>query len=199
MGTICKGDRIEMNEFDIQAEWQTYPVDNFSDSGKFDKQDCVASRKDLLLSEYIEGTKDNAMVEIFNGTDRPINFNEEKYLLEIYNDEDNNPDQTIYLKGEVSGNGVFVISHSDADKKLKDMSQQTTGELDLENARAVVLKKVVLPAYQSCYADIANWVTNNDLNNITYTLTPIYDPGTGPDSDDDPRDGDDGGELASPN
>jgi hypothetical protein len=199
MGTICKGDRIEMNEFNIQSEWQSYDVDNFSDSGKFDKQDCLASRKDLLLSEYIEGTKDNAMVEIFNGTDRPINFEEEKYLLEIYHDEDDDPDQTIYLKGEVAGNGVFVISHSDSDKDLQDMSQQTTGELDLENARAVVLKKVVLPAYQSCYADIANWVTNNDLENIIYTLTPIFDPGTGPDSDDDPRDGDDGGELASPN
>jgi hypothetical protein len=199
MGTICKGDRIEMNEFNIQTEWQTHSVNNFSDSGKYNKQDCLASRKDLLLSEYIEGTKDNAMVEIFNGTDRPINFNEEKYLLEIYNDADNDPDQTIYLKGEVAGNGVFVISHSDADNKLKNMSNQTTGELDLKNARAVVLKKVVLPAYQSCYADIANWVTNNDLKNITYTLAPIFDPGTGPDSDDDPRDGDNGGELASPN
>jgi hypothetical protein len=199
MGTICKGDRIEMNEFNIQFEWQVYPVDNFSDSGKFDKQDCVASRKDLLLSEYIEGTKDNAMVEIFNGTDRPINFDEEKYLLEIYNDEDDDPDQTIYLKGKVAGNGVFVVSHSDSDKKLQDMSNQTTGELDLESARAVVLKKVVLPAYQSCYADIATWVTNHDPKVIAYTLSPIFDPGTGPDSDDDPRDGDDGGELASPN
>ena len=199
MGTICKGDRIEMNEFNIPTEWQTYDVDNFTDTGKFDKQDCLASRKDLLLSEYIEGTKDNAMVEIFNGTDRPINFNEEKYLLEIYNDEDNNPDQTIYLKGEVSGNGVFVLSHSDADENLKEISNQTSGELKLDNARAVVLKKVVLPAYQSCYADIADWVSNNDIKNISYILTPIFDPGTGPDSDDDPRDGDDGGELASPN
>jgi len=199
LGGVCKGDRIEMDNFIVQDEWQSFAVDNFLDSGNFDKQDCVASRKDLLLSEFIEGTKNNAMIEIYNGTDRPINFSDEKYFLEIYNDDDKDPDQKIYLKGEVSGNGVFVVSHSDAEDDLKSIANLTTGELDLESARAVVLKKVVLPAYQACYADIANWVTDQDPKDIAYTLTPIYDPGTGPDSDDDPRDGDDGGELASPN
>lgn len=199
LGGVCKGDRIEMDEFQVQDEWQSFAVDNFLDSGNFDKQDCLVSRKDLLLSEYIEGTKDNAMIEIYNGTDRPINFTDEKYFLEIYNDDDNDPDQKIYLKGEVSGKGVFVVSHSDAEDELKNIANLTTGELDLQSARAVVLKKVVLPAYQACYADIATWITNNDPKDITYTLTPIFDPGTGPDSDDDPRDGDDGGELASPN
>lgn len=82
---------------------------------------------------------------------------------------------------------------------MKDIANQTSGELDLKNTRAVVLKKVVLPAYQACYADIATWITNSDLKNITYTLSPDRDPGTGPISDDDPTDGDDGGELASPN
>ena len=82
---------------------------------------------------------------------------------------------------------------------LKDISQQITGQLDLKNARAVVLKKVVLPAYQACYADIANWLFRKEHKDIIYTLTPLLDPGTGPTSDDDPRDGDDGGELASPN
>ncbi|MCF6318865.1 MAG: lamin tail domain-containing protein [Proteobacteria bacterium] len=195
----CKGDRIEMDAFAIQNEWQTYAVDNFLDSGNFDNADCQASRKDLLLSEYIEGSDDNAMIEIFNGTDRPINFSEEKYFLEVYNDDDADPEQIIYLKGDVQKNGTFVIAHSNAEKDLKDIANQTSGELDLKNARAVVLKKVVLPAYQSCYADIATWITNNDLKNIAFTLSPDRDPGTGPISDDDPTDGDDGGELASPN
>lgn len=199
IGQTCQGDRIEMDEFILQNEWQSYAVDNFLDSGNFDKQDCLATRKDLLLSEYIEGTDKNAMIEIYNGTDRPINFNTEEYILEIYNDDDADPEQKIYLKGQVNKKGVFVIANDGAEKDLKNIANQTTGELDLEKARAVVLKKVVLPAYQACYADIADWIQNNDLNNITYTLTPIFDPGVGPDTDDDPRDGDDGGELASPN
>lgn len=199
VANTCKGDRIEMDDFVIQNQWQSYGVDNFLDSGNFDKADCVVSREDLLLSEYIEGTKGNAMIEVYNGTDRPINFADEKYFLEVYNDNDANPEQVIYLKGEVPRNGTFVIANDNAEKDLKEIANQTSGELDLENTRAVVLKKVVLPAYQSCYADIANWVNNNDLKNITYTLPPTRDPGTGPITDDDPDDGDDGGELASPN
>ena len=196
---VCKGDRIEMDEFVINKEWQTHSTDDFSDSGNYAKQDCMASRKDLLLSEFIEGTDNNAMIELYNGTDRPIDFNNEKYFLEIYNDDDDDPDQKIYLQGQINNDGVFVISHDDADDALKDKSQQTSGKLDLENARAVVLKKVVLPAYQSCYADIATWLIENDRKTIAYTPSPTRDPGTGPTSDDDPRDGDDGGELASPN
>ncbi len=199
VANTCKGDRIEMDAFTVKKEWQSYAVDNFLDSGNFDKADCSASRKDLLLSEYVEGSEDNAMIEIFNGTDRPINFSDEKYFLEVYNDDDENPEQIIYLKGDVQKNGTFVITHSNAEKDLKDIANQTSGELDLKNTRAVVLKKVVLPAYQACYADIATWISNSDLKNITYILPPSHEPGTGPITDDDPSDGDDGGELASPN
>ncbi len=198
--STCKGDRTEMDNFVLQNEWQTYAADNFKDSGNFNKKDCMASRKDLLLSEFVEGTDNNAMIELYNGTDRSINFSTEKYFLEIYNDDDDKPDQKIFLQGKIENNGVFVIANDDSEKSLKDVSQQVSGKLNLENARAVVLKKVVLPAYQSCYTDIASWlIENEDTNAITYTLTPFLDPGTGPTTDDDPRDGNDGGELASPN
>lgn len=199
LGSICKGDRIEMDEFVVQKEWQSYAIDNFLDSGNFDKQNCMASRKDLLLTEYIEGTDNNAMIEIYNGTDRPIDFSTERYLLEIYHDDDEDPEQIIYLKGQLDRKGVHVVTHSDAEKDLKNIANQTTGELDLQNARAVVLKKVVLPAYQACYADISTWIINNNIIDVTYTLPPIRDPGSGPETGDDPRDGDEGGELASPN
>jgi len=195
----CKGDRIEMDEFVLQKEWRSYAVDNFLDSGNFDEQECIATRKDLLLSEFVEGTKDNAMIEIFNGTDRPINFTNEKYFLEIYNDDDEDPEKRIYLKGNVDRKGTFVISNDSAERSLKNVANQTSAELDLENARAVVLKKVVLPAYQSCYADINTWLVNNKGDGIIYISKPINDPGSGPISIDDPRDGDDGGQFASPN
>ena len=195
----CKGDRIEMDEFFIDNEWQTFALDNFLDSGNFDTISCMASRKDLLLTEYIEGSDNNAMIEIFNGTDRPIDFTNERYFLEIYNDDDKDPEQKIYLTGKIERNGVFVITNDNAEDALKDIANQTTGELELKNTRAVVLKRVVLPAYQACYADVANWLKKYDNKEIAFILSPIFDPGTGPITDDDPRDGDDGGELASPN
>ncbi len=195
----CSGDRIEMDEFVSNKQWETYPVDDITDSGHFSKQDCLATRKDLLITEYVEGTENNASIELFNGTSRPVNFDKEKYILEIYNDDDANPEQEIYLTGQVDANGVFVISNDAAVEELKQSSNQLASGLSLQNARAVVLKKVVLPAYQACYADIANWLTKSPKQRISYTLTPILDPGGGPQTDDDPRDGDDGGELASPN
>ena len=80
------------------------------------------------------------------------------------------------------------------------MAGQLTAELALEGAKAVVLKKIATPAFQSCQAGISDFVQNaNLLEPIIYTLDPTFDPGTGPDGNDDPRDGDDGGQLASPN
>ncbi len=195
----CVGDRIEMDEFISDKQWTAYPVDDIEDSGNFSKQDCFATRKDLLITEYVEGTDNNASIELFNGTSRPVNFDQEKYILEIYNDDDANPEHEIYLTGQVNANGVVVISSDEAVEELKQKSNQLASGLSLANTRAVVLKKVVLPAYQSCYADIANWLTKSQKKGITYTLSPILDPGGGPQTDDDPRDGDDGGELASPN
>ena len=195
----CAGDRIEMDEFVSDKQWTTFPVDDIEDAGNFSKQDCFATRKDLLITEYVEGSENNASIELFNGTARPVNFDKEKYILEIYNDDDANPEQEIYLTGQVDANGVFVISNDEATDVLKEKSNQLANGLSLTNTRAVVLKKVVLPAYQSCYADIANWLTKSPKRGITYTLSPILDPGGGPQTDDDPRDGDDGGELASPN
>ncbi len=195
----CTGDRIEMDEFISDKQWTTYLVDDIEDSGNFSRQDCFTSRKDLLITEYVEGTDNNSSIELFNGTARPINFDEEQYILEVYNDDDKNPEYEIYLTGQINANGVFVISNNKAAENLKLKSNQLTDELLLENTRAVVLKKVVLPAYQSCYADIANWLIKLPKQNITYILSPILDPGGGPQTDDDPRDGDDGGELASPN
>jgi len=199
LDNTCSGDRIEMDEFVSGKQWTTYPVDNIEDSGNFSKQDCFATRKDLLITEYVEGTGNNASIELFNGTSRPVDFDKEKYILEIYNDDDANPEHEIYLTGQVNANGVFVISNDEAAEELKQKSNQLASGLSLANTRAVVLKKVVLPAYQSCYADIANWLTKSPRKGIAYTLSPILDPGGGPQTDDDPRDGDDGGELASPN
>lgn len=197
--STCTGDRIEMDEFISDNQWTTYPVDNIEDSGNFSKQDCFTSRKDLLITEYVEGTDNNSSIEIFNGTARPINFDEEKYILEIYNDDDENPEHEIYLKGQINANEAFVISNDDALDALKNKSNQLASGLTLQNTRAVVLKRVVLPAYQSCYSNISNWLSKSPIRGISYTLTPLLDPGGGPQTDDDPRDGDDGGELASPN
>jgi hypothetical protein len=188
-----------MDEFMIENEWQSYASDNFLDSGNFNKEECFTTREDLLLSEFVEGTDDNAMIELYNGTNRAIDFSNEKYYLEIYNDDDKDPDEEIYLDGIIEKDGVFVISNDNAEDALKDTSQQLTSELNLENARAVVLKKVVLPAYQACHVDISDWLVKNKDLELIYTLTPTLDPGTGPIFDDTPRDGDDGGELASPN
>ena len=205
--SICKGDRMEMDDFAVSTEWDENHVDDFTGTGYFQEKDCLATRNDVLLSEYIEGTGNNASLELFNGTNRPIDLANEKYFLEIYNNDDDIADEKIYLKGMLNRNDVFVVANDSADQELKSKANQSAGNLNLANARAVVLKKVVIPAYQSCYADIADWVVANKglfsddkpIKNVTYTLTPIYDPGTGPVTDDDPRDGDDGGELASPN
>lgn len=196
----CKGDRVEFNDFNYQNEWNSFGKSDFASAGEFNAGDCEVTRKDLILSEYLEGDDNNNLIEVFNGSQRPIDFDKEEYYIEIFNDNNASADQRIKLQGKVAANQAFVMTHSDAVDELKGLANQTTSQLDLAGAKAVVLKKIAMPAFQACLADITDFVrTTNMLEPIIYTLDPTYDPGTGPDSDDDPRDGDDGGQLASPN
>ncbi|MCF6299908.1 MAG: lamin tail domain-containing protein [Proteobacteria bacterium] len=193
---VCQGDRLELDPFHLRDEWQRYETDSTGNAGTHQMVSCDTTATDLILSEYIEGTEKNQLVEIFNGTNRPIDFNTEKHLLEIYQDDDENPEHVIELSGMVNSNKTFIITHEDAEDEFLNLAHMKTGKLNLSNARAVVLKKVITPAFKSCYADISNWLKNPTTD---FILDPVFDPDSGPDSGDDPRDGDDGGDLASPN
>ncbi len=197
--SVCHGDRLEIDAFDARTEWQLGSANNWRETGRHGLSDCAATPPDLILSEYIEGRREDQAIELYNGTARAVNLDGEKYQLAIYNDDDADADQVIDLSGRIEPGSAFVIAHPDANSNLADKASQLTGELDLSSARAVLLKKAVTPSFQSCHADVADWLADKPtIDTIEFVLTPVFDPEPGPDSGDNPRDGDDGG-LASPN
>lgn len=71
---------------------------------------------DLIISEYVEGTSNNKYIEIFNGTGALVELSD--YKLELYNNGNLNPNQSIQLSGTLANGAVKVYKNSIADLTL---------------------------------------------------------------------------------
>ncbi|WP_409252057.1 cell wall-binding repeat-containing protein [Bacillus sp. SCS-153A] len=81
--------------------------------------------QNLLISEYIEGSSYNKALEIYNGTDAPIDLSE--YTLESYINGDSSSKNTLELTGTLQPGNVFVIANNQADTAVKDKADLLLG------------------------------------------------------------------------
>ena len=96
---------------------------------------------DLFFSEYIEGSSNNKVLEIYNGTGATVDLSAENYIIEIYFNGNSTPTTTISLAGTVADNNVFVIADDGAASEiLAKADQQTTSSL-FNGDDAIVLRK----------------------------------------------------------
>ncbi|GEM_PF-1581426 len=198
---VCFGDRVELDPFEPEYQWRVRPEALTDNLGRHQVRHCPETPQELLLSEMVIKDTNNQALEIFNGTSEPIDFSRDRYVLEIYRDDNLVPDERISLsRGRLPAGQAFVLVNADADEQWQAKADQKVKQLMLNNSYAVVLRKVVAPAYQSCYAEVASWLRKNpDPQYLSYIPILVVDPYIGPQSGDDPRDGDHGGDLASPN
>ncbi len=197
---VCFGDRLELDPFEPAAQWQVEPALHIADLGQHRLDACPETPQELLLSEMLIGENKNQAMEIFNATPEPIDFNRDRYVLEIYHDDDLQPDQVVTLAGQVPAGAAFVVANQDADEAILDKANQRVAGIHLDGSYSVVLRRVVAPAYQACFAEVADWLRKDpDPQYLSYIPVLVVDPFIGPQSGDDPRDGDHGGDLASPN
>lgn len=77
---------------------------------------------DLFISEYIEGSGYNKAIEIYNGTGKNINL--EGYKLIMYTDgsKDTSKVKVLNLTGTINNGDVLVISRSDANSSIVDVT-----------------------------------------------------------------------------
>lgn len=101
-----------------------------------------AATTELFFSEYIEGSSTNKALEIYNGTNAPVDLAAGGYIVEFYFNGATTAGLTINLAGTVGSNGVFVVAPTNAtDPTILARANQTFGTSWFNGDDAVVLKK----------------------------------------------------------
>ncbi|MFZ1279766.1 MAG: endonuclease [Ignavibacteriaceae bacterium] len=96
---------------------------------------------ELFISEYVEGTSNNKVIEIFNGTSGAINLTSNAYKLEFYFNGATTAATTINLSGTINPGNVFVVASSLANSAILSVANQTSSSAFYNGNDAVVLKK----------------------------------------------------------
>ena len=73
---------------------------------------AFAQTADLFISEYIEGSSNNKAIEIYNGTNAPVNLSTGAYKLLQYNNGALTPNLTLALTGTIAPGDVYVVANS---------------------------------------------------------------------------------------
>lgn len=104
--------------------------------------------KDLIISEYIEGSSYNKAIELFNGTGAEVDLT--GYTLEMYNNNSSvttgttTTNLSLPLDGKVADGDVYVISRSDADAAILAVTDKLDDKKSVINFNGndqVVLRK----------------------------------------------------------
>lgn len=146
---VCDGDRVDNDEFDPSEQWDGFGSDSFTGIGNH-QLDCSDAPEDLIISEYVEGSGENRMLELYNGTDDKIDLESGNYQLEVYYAASDVPGVTIPLAGEIEPGQTFVVSHANVAAGLRDQSDQLSRGVSFSGPDAVVLRRGTLTADCHC-------------------------------------------------
>jgi hypothetical protein len=167
--TACQGDSNETDPFAHSQAWST------TAAGSLGQANARCGKNDnsgVLISELANGDDEKDAVEIYNAGLSPIDLDDSGYMLEIYRDGKQQPDEVIKLEGEIQPSGVFVVANNDNEDPIKDMADQLTNEVNLNDASAVLLVRREAASARVCRRAI-DWVLElPEATQIFYALRP---------------------------
>jgi subtilisin-like proprotein convertase family protein len=92
---------------------------------------------DLFISEYVEGSSNNKVIELYNPSASTVDLATDAYKIEIYaNGSSSVNGSPITLAGTVAAGGTFVLKHASASGTIN--AQQTSTGLSFNGNDAVV-------------------------------------------------------------
>lgn len=91
---------------------------------------------DLFFSEYIEGTNNNKVLEIYNPTSLPINLTNYKVWISF---NGGTTTSSVYLQGILNPDSVYVLANTSASAPVLAFADQLSGALDFNGDDAVAL------------------------------------------------------------
>ncbi|WP_455539679.1 CehA/McbA family metallohydrolase [Terrisporobacter sp.] len=95
--------------------------------------------KDIIISEYIEGSGQNKAIELYNGTGKEVDLSE--YKVELYLNGSATVSTTLNLEGTLSHDKTYIISHKDANEVIKSKADITWANMTHTGDDAIVIKK----------------------------------------------------------
>ena len=93
---------------------------------------------DLFFSEYIEGTNNNKVLEIYNPTTSPINLTNYKVWISF---NGGTTTSSVYLQGILNPDSVYVLANTSASAPVLALADQLSGALDFNGDDAVASLK----------------------------------------------------------
>jgi len=106
---------------------------------------CLApaarAQTDVLISEYVEGSSNNKVIEVFNPTGGSIDLATGQYKLILYFNGSGTSGGTINLTGVLASGGRWVVAHTSASAGILALANQTSAALQFNGDDAVVLAK----------------------------------------------------------
>jgi hypothetical protein len=136
----CAGDRDPSDEFAMTTGWKSSEGNDAAMLGKVDGS-CVRRAADLVLSDYQNAKDDSNAVEVMNNTAIDIDLARGRYVLDVYADGAKMPTKTIPLKGNLLSGSALVLAGNDTEKTVRDRATLVTGDLDLKQVNALVLRR----------------------------------------------------------
>lgn len=91
---------------------------------------------DLFISEYIEGTSNNKVIELFNPTDNNILLN--NYKVSVFSNGSKSGN-AIVLSGSIPSKGTYIIANTKADSVVLVIADTVSGSLSFNGNDAVAL------------------------------------------------------------
>lgn len=91
---------------------------------------------DLFISEYIEGTSNNKVIELFNPTGNNISLN--NYKVSVFSNGSKNGN-AIVLSGSIPSKGTYIIANTKADSVILVIADTVSGSLSFNGNDAVAL------------------------------------------------------------
>ncbi|MFC4816529.1 choice-of-anchor D domain-containing protein [Flavobacterium sp. GCM10023249] len=125
---------------------------------------------DLFISEYIEGSASNRVIEIYNPTASTITLTG-NYDVSMFVNGSSTP-TVIGLTGSIAAYGTHVLCHTSANTSILAVAQQTSGTLTFNGDDAIALRKatVVIDAIGQIGVDPGTqWVTGG-VSTLDQTL-----------------------------
>ena len=100
-----------------------------------------AATGDLFISEYVEGSSFNKVIEIYNGTGQSVDLAAGSYSLELYSNGNSSPNNTLAMSGTIADGDVYVLANSQASQALLALSDTTASVVNFNGDDALLLKK----------------------------------------------------------
>lgn len=108
-----------------------------------DTTSAVPTINELFISEYMEGSSRNKVLELYNGTGNAINLGADNYTIERYTNGNTTPSpgDIVDLSGTIVDSQAFVIKNSGETLGISADFSTSSSAMDFSGDDAVALKK----------------------------------------------------------